>query len=181
MNDPVRLSLSEPSHNDPAARMLEGLLAAPIKTEDPSLARSRVEGMAIGTLVALRDVCEPLVVYTGQPGTAALSARTTIDVRGEHIGSEVALVFEEADPLRPIVVGVVRKPGGWSLAERPAEVEVDADGRRLVVTAKDVIVLKCGKASITLTKAGKILIQGTYVSSRSSGVMRIKGGSVQLN
>jgi hypothetical protein len=26
-----------------------------------------------------------------------------------------------------------------------------------------------------------VLIQGTYVSSRSSGVNRIKGGSVQLN
>jgi hypothetical protein len=42
-------------------------------------------------------------------------------------------------------------------------------------------VLKCGNASITLTKAGKILVEGTYVSNRSSGVMRIKGGSVQIN
>jgi hypothetical protein len=42
-------------------------------------------------------------------------------------------------------------------------------------------VLRCGKASITLTKAGKVLVQGTYVSHRSSGVIRIKGGAVQLN
>jgi hypothetical protein len=42
-------------------------------------------------------------------------------------------------------------------------------------------VLQCGKASITLTKAGKVLIQGSYVSSRSTGVNRVKGGSVQLN
>jgi hypothetical protein len=42
-------------------------------------------------------------------------------------------------------------------------------------------VLRCGQASVTLTKAGKVLIRGTYVSSRSSGVNRIKGGSVQLN
>jgi len=26
-----------------------------------------------------------------------------------------------------------------------------------------------------------VLIQGTYVSSRSSGVNRVKGGSIQLN
>jgi hypothetical protein len=60
-------------------------------------------------------------------------------------------------------------------------VEVDTDGERLLVTAKEQLVLRCGKATITLTKAGKVLIQGTYVSSRSSGVNRIKGGSVQLN
>ena len=41
--------------------------------------------------------------------------------------------------------------------------------------------LRCGKASITLTREGKVLIKGAYLSSRSSGVNRIKGGSVQIN
>jgi hypothetical protein len=41
--------------------------------------------------------------------------------------------------------------------------------------------LRCGKSSITLTRAGKVLIEGEYISSRSSGVNRIKGGSIQLN
>jgi len=49
------------------------------------------------------------------------------------------------------------------------------------VSAKEQLVLRCGKASITLTKAGKIVIDGAYISCRSSGVYRIKGGSVQLN
>ena len=70
---------------------------------------------------------------------------------------------------------------GWPLAEAPAQVEVDADGERMIVSAKEQLVLRCGKASITLTKAGKVLIQGSYVSSRSTGVNRVKGGSVQLN
>jgi hypothetical protein len=47
--------------------------------------------------------------------------------------------------------------------------------------APEQLVLRCGKASITLTKAGKVLIEGSYVSSKSTGVNRIKGGSVQLN
>jgi len=46
---------------------------------------------------------------------------------------------------------------------------------------KDQLVLRCGRASITLTAAGKVLIEGAYVSSRSTGVNRIKGGSVQIN
>ncbi len=45
----------------------------------------------------------------------------------------------------------------------------------MLVSAKDELVLRCGKASITLTRAGKVLIQGSYVSSRSTGVNRVKG------
>jgi hypothetical protein len=78
-------------------------------------------------------------------------------------------------------MGVVRNRDGWPLVQRPGQVEITADGERMLVTAKDQLVLRCGKASITLTKAGKVLIEGAYVSSRSSGVNRIKGGSVQLN
>ncbi len=58
---------------------------------------------------------------------------------------------------------------------------MDADGQRMVVSAKEQLVLRCGQASITLTKAGKVLIDGTHVLSRASGVNRVKGGSVQLN
>jgi Phage tail baseplate hub (GPD) len=55
------------------------------------------------------------------------------------------------------------------------------DGQRMIVSAREKLVLRCGKASITLTKAGKMLIEGSYLLSRSTGVNRIKGGSVQLN
>ena len=50
-----------------------------------------------------------------------------------------------------------------------------------MVDAREQLVLRCGKARITLTSAGKVLIEGAYISSRSTGVNRIKGGSVQLN
>ena len=55
------------------------------------------------------------------------------------------------------------------------------DGERLVVAAKEQLVLRCGKAKITLTQAGKVLIEGTYVSTRATGVNRVKGGVVQIN
>jgi hypothetical protein len=69
----------------------------------------------------------------------------------------------------------------WTDPEQPGRIEVDADGERLIVTAREQLVLRCGDARITLTKAGKVLIEGKFVSSRSSGVNRIKGGSVQIN
>ena len=135
-----------------------------------------------GELIAITDEGQtPLVTFTGQIGAAAVRARSVVDLHGAHVGQRVVLMFEEADPARPIVMGVLRGAHGWPLPETPAQVEVDADGERMLVSARDQLVLRCGKASITLTSAGKVLIQGSYISSRSSGVNWIKGGSVQLN
>jgi Domain of unknown function (DUF6484) len=135
----------------------------------------------VGELLAIADDGKsPLVIYPGQPGTAALRARAVLDLYGAHIGQSVVLQFEGGDPALPIVMGVLRQVDSQPL-EAPGNVQLDADGARMVVSAKEQMVLQCGKASITLTKAGKVLIQGSYVSSRSTGVNRVKGGSVQLN
>jgi len=139
-------------------------------------------GVVVGELIAFADNgVTPLVVYPGQPGSAAVGARSVVDLHASHIGSQVVLMFDRADPVKPIVMGVVRNGGASALESKPPAVEVDADGARLVVNASEQLVLRCGNASITLTKSGKVLIQGTYVSSRSTGVNRVKGGSVQLN
>lgn len=55
------------------------------------------------------------------------------------------------------------------------------DGKRVVLEGQEEVVLKCGEASITLTRNGKVVIRGKYLLSRSSGVNRILGGSVQVN
>ena len=139
-------------------------------------------GVVVGELVAMtNEGLTPLVVYPGQSGSAAIAARSIVDLHGTHVGKPVLLVFEGGDVGRPIVLGVVREAEAWPLGHQPGQVEVDADGNRLIVNAKEELVLRCGKASITLTKEGKVLIHGTYLSSRSSGVNRIKGGSVHIN
>ncbi len=139
-------------------------------------------GVMVGELIAMTEEGRvPMVCYPDQSGTAAIAARSTIDLQGKHIGQQVVLMFEGNDPEKPIIMGVLQGKEGWSLDNQPNQVEVDADGERMIVSAKEQLVLRCGKASITLTKAGKVLIKGNYVLSRSSGVNRIKGGSVQLN
>lgn len=149
---------------------------------DRTVSPKAMPGVVIGELIGIADDgMVPLVIYPGQPGTAALRARTILDLHGPHIGQPVVLMFEGGDAAQPIVMGVIRQAQGWPLAEPPGQVEIDPDGKRLVISAREQMVLRCGKASITLTKAGKVLIQGSYVSSRSTGVNRIRGGSVQLN
>jgi hypothetical protein len=156
---------------------------APVKARgDNADPLAAIAGALTGTLIGFKEEGRvPLVLFPGQRGSAAVSAASTIDVHGCHIGHQVVLVFERGDADRPIIVGLVRGQRLWPLEQTPGHVEVDADGARLIVTAKEQLVLRCGSASITLTKAGKVLIQGEYVSSTSTGVMRIKGGSVQLN
>jgi uncharacterized protein (DUF2345 family) len=58
---------------------------------------------------------------------------------------------------------------------------VQADGERLVIAAEQEIVLRCGAASVTLTRAGKVLIKGAYVLSSSTGYNKIKGAAVDIN
>lgn len=102
--------------------------------------------------------------------------------------------------LRPGDHALVEKPGNWprflvtsaidgDLAEEPVELEpqarepttVEVDGQRVEIEGHDEIVLRCGQASITLRRNGRLIIRGTYVETRSKGVNRIKGGSVQIN
>jgi uncharacterized protein (DUF2345 family) len=140
------------------------------------------DGVTIGTLIGFKDHGNtPLILYGGQPGTAALAAVSTIVLDGTHIGRNVVMSFENGEPLRPVILGLVRTEMGRALRAEPGQVSVDADGERLLISAQRELVLKCGNASITLTKNGKVLITGTYVSQRSTGTLRIKGGSVQIN
>lgn len=164
------------------ARALKRISTRP--TSQPTRARQVPEaaGVLTGVLVGFSNAGRtPLVTYAGQPGSAALPARATMDLHAAHVGSEVVLVFAQGDPLQPIVMGVLRQQDTNNLERRPGNVEVDADGERMIVAAREQLVLRCGRATLTLTKAGKVIIEGTYISSRSTGVQKIKGGSIQLN
>ncbi len=139
-------------------------------------------GILIGELLEGTDGSDaPCVRFPGQGAAAPIPARATVDLAAARAGQRVVLVFENADPAKPIIIGVVREQHFRASENADAAFEVEADGKRLSIVAREQLVLRCGESSITLTKAGKVLIKGEYVSSRSNGVNRIKGGSVQIN
>ncbi len=150
-------------------------MSSEITLSDTDTIQERLDGVVIGILVDLPDPAAPVVAFPGNLAEAGLPARSTTRLELDHIGRQVALMFENGDPRRPLVIGLIQQPG------QPPPLVAEVDRERLVLTAQREIVLKCGKASITLTRAGKVILRGAYLLSRSSGVNRIKGGSVQIN
>ena len=152
----------------------------------------QVEGVRVGKIVNVDESGQAFVDFPGNT-QGSISARFTNSTKLEILrkaasaGKEVLLVFENNDPKLPIIVDTL-----YSLVDEITEsstIDMDTekpkdvliDGERMTFDAKEEIVLRCGKASIKLTKAGKVLIRGAYLLNRSSGVNQIKGGSVQIN
>lgn len=144
--------------------------------------QTRIDGVVIGILTGFDDEQHPQVIFPGNPSDTSLMARATTNLTTDDIGKEVALLFENGDPNSPMIIGRLRHTRETEIdIPSTGSHSIEVDGERRIIEAKEEIVLKCGKASITLTKAGKIILRGAYVLSRSSGVNRIKGGSVQIN
>ena len=137
------------------------------------------EGMTLGELLAVVDGGRTPIVSI--PGDGALRARTTIDLDGDDVGQQVLVLFEDSDPKQPIVIGVLRTDRTTAPRELSGKVDVSADGERMIVSAKRELVLRCGKASITLKHDGTVQIVGEKLLSRATGANREKGGSVHLN
>ncbi len=141
-------------------------------------ASTALRGHRIGWIVAASEQ-SVLVDYPENPhGPIAARSTVTLDMQASSEAGrrEALLVFEEERSDRPVIVGLL--VGGPPFA-KPLTATVD--GQRVVIEGKDEIVLRCGEASITLRRNGRVVIRGSYVETRSRGVNRIKGGSVQIN
>jgi len=155
----------------------------------------------IGTLTSFSANGEPCVSFFD--ANKDIVAISTVGLSKSHIGRKVALLFSDGNINAPVIMGLIHNPL-YEMLEKSSQQkqttdnhhgentkvllndeinteDVLIDGNKITFNAKDIIVLKCGESSITLTKSGKILIRGNYLLNRSTGVNRIMGGSVQVN
>jgi hypothetical protein len=166
---------------------MKGSTARKISTIDRM---AEINGIQTGKVARIEDDGSVWVDYSGiltGPFRARLTGTIADRLRAvkETDYPPVILAFEANDPQRPIILDVLCE----TLKDAPISVDVNRDdvddvridGYRVTFDASKEIVLRCGKSSITLTRAGKVLIRGAYLLNRSSGVNRIKGGAVQIN
>lgn len=156
--------------------------------EEETKEEERIEGIVVGEIVSINNSGKISVNFPENPFKRELSARSTASFSKDDIGSEVALMFEGGDLRKPIIIGRMfqQDQSRRNILKNisiDGEKDIDAhiDGTKISINARKEIVFRCGKASITMTQAGKILIRGKYILSRSTGVNRLKGGSIQLN
>jgi hypothetical protein len=137
------------------------------------------------------------VDFEGNP-SGPLEARSVVSLDEPTLKDAVAtrrpvvLLFENQDPRRPIVLGMMaQEPGAvllGSLLRAPAaapaatkSLDARVDGKRVVLEGEQEVVLRCGEASITLRRDGKVVVRGAYVETTAKGLNRIRGGSVKIN
>ncbi|PCK09632.1 MAG: hypothetical protein COA42_03060 [Alteromonadaceae bacterium] len=154
--------------------------------------------LTIATLCGFDSNGSPLV-KSPDSTNSPITAIATISLSQQHIGRQLAMMFINADPTRPIIIGLINNPleDAIHLAEKQTEVNpahshhddeqknqaniAFVDGKKTEIIGEEEIVLRCGESSITLKKNGKILIRGKYIVNQATGLNRILGGSVQVN
>ena len=132
--------------------------------------------VVLGTIVAVTSPAEALVQINGTTAAQTIKARTVISLDENQIDQLAVLAFEGGDLSRPIILGLVKSAENCS-----GKASFLVDGEKIAITARREIELRCGESSITLTRAGKVVIKGEYVITRAKGVNRIKGAAVSIN
>jgi hypothetical protein len=154
-----------------------------------------IEGAQIGRVVRRDEERRVWVDYDGNPNgpmVAKLCGAVCdkLSALSDIADIDVLMIFEGGRENRPVIIDAIYDNLDEFLEEaclepqgKPDIARMDAivDGRQMTFDAKEQIVLRAGRASITLTKNGKVVIRGAYVLTRSSGVNRILGGSVKIN
>ncbi|MBW2740156.1 MAG: hypothetical protein JRE64_15225 [Deltaproteobacteria bacterium] len=149
----------------------------------------QIEGVRVGKIITVDESGQAFVDFPGNT-QGPIAARFTNSIKPGMLQKtfsadrDVLLVFENNDPGLPIIidslyslVNEITESSTIALeTERPKDVLID--GKRVIFDAKEEIVLRCGKASIILSRDGKIVIKGTHLLSRSRGMNKIKGGAV---
>ena len=150
----------------------------------------RIEGPRVGRVVAFTrgEVC---VDFEGnRRGSLTCRVSAAIDEaaleRAAREKQDALLLFEGGDPARPVLVAVLRSAtpmidallaGPLPAAQKVARV----DGRRVELEGREEVVLRCGKASLTLRADGRVVLRGVNVVTQADAVQKIRGGKVEIN
>jgi hypothetical protein len=137
---------------------------------------SKLSGQGVAVAAFAGFDAEGRFLVTLGDGMAPVQALSTVGLAPGDAGAAIVVAFEQGEVRHPVIVGRLQPPRSGTPA-----LDARVDGERVVLQARERIELRCGEASIVLTRAGKVLINGNYVLSRSRGANRVKGAYVGIN
>ena len=155
---------------------------------DPRYVLAASGDVRVGNLVGVREG-RLFVTFadaaTSPPGGVAARV-ALVDGRsapGLQPGDALLILLEGGDATRPIVVGIVSEtlPAAPSPIGPESADCVEVDGRRIELEGREEVVLRCGRASITLRADGQVVLKGTRLTSRASETNKIRGANVLIN
>ena len=111
--------------------------------------------VVIGIIVGVMSSAEALVQISQTTANIATPARTVVSLTEKNVGDQVAIAFEKGDLTKPLILGILRT--AENIGKKLA---ITIDDDKVAVTADREIELRCGEASVTLTRAGKVIHQG---------------------
>lgn len=147
-----------------------------------------VSGVVIGTIEGVAKDGHPLVTWPNGGGSV-VAARTVWMASPPNWldceGLRVVLGFANGEESRPILLGLLDAPPTKTRVSEVTKEESESlhtlRPKVLRIESEQELVLECGEAKIALRADGRVVILGGYLLSRSKGVNKIKGGSVQIN
>jgi hypothetical protein len=138
-------------------------------------------GILIGLIVDIHATGLPIVeildpaFVNDQP----IVAQAICSLSALKVGRQCAVSLTAGDRPSAIVLGQLQS-SVFGLGDS-AEISVSQSEGKIDIQSDNEINLRCGKATLRMTSAGLVEIRGKKVVSHSSGLNRIRGGSVKLN
>lgn len=148
----------------------------------------RTAELTVGTIANVdRNQCV-WVDYDDNPYGIPLVAICAASVTMADVGRDVVLAFAQGDPGQPILLGLLRRNLIKNQTEPGASVhavelirETGNETPHVHLEAAEAVTLKCGQASLTLNRDGRVIVRGTNVATYADGTLRLRGAVVELN
>lgn len=161
---------------------------------DATSQEEKIRESRVGWVAGEADGGALLVDFMGNrrgplPARTSLMLDTATRMQAVAQRQQAILLFENGDPALPLLIGLLQAPSATPLTDAllsealPAGVprEARVDGQRVVIEGREELVLRCGKATLTLRRDGQVLLRGVNIRTEADEVQRIKGGKVQIN
>ncbi|MDH4556941.1 hypothetical protein E8F11_17500 [Pseudomonas sp. BN417] len=156
-------------------RLLDAMLR---RQAEVSARNTRVDGVLIGWLADIDDNGTPLVMVPDllpEPRPAV----SLCPLSEDQVGTQCAVMFGAGNRDNPILMGMLHH--NVLTLTHSGGAQVQDDGESLRIEHAKEIALHCGKASLRLTRDGRIELRGTTLISHATGLNRVRGASIKLN